>query len=175
MVRAMSGKPLFHPPVPAHAATWDGVDWEALVDAALRCRERAYAPYSGFRVGAVLLTADGRTYSGCNVENRLLGLTLCAERGALSAAVADGRTSFRALAIATTATPPCAPCGQCRDALAEFTCDLPVVSVTAGDHEAARWSRFTLQDLLPEPFDLPQPGPRPRSRGSGRESSRRQR
>lgn len=150
----MSGQPLFHTPVPEHAATWEGIDWEALVDAAVRSRERAYAPYSGFRVGAALLAENGRIYDGCNVENRVLGLTLCAERGALSAAVVDGQTSFQALAIATGATPPCAPCGQCRDALAEFTCDLPVVSVTAGNHEAANWSRLTLQDLLPQPFVL---------------------
>ena len=105
-------------------------------------------------MGAALLAPNGRVYGGCNVENRVLGLTLCAERGALSAAVADGQTSFQALAIVTGAAPPCAPCGQCRDALAEFTRDLPVVSVTAGDDEASNWSRFTLQDLLPEPFVL---------------------
>ena len=156
----MSGRPLFHPPVPEHTATWEGIDREALVDFAVRCRERAYAPYSGFRVGAALLAENGRIYGGCNVENRVLGLTLCAERGALSAAVADGQTSFRALAIATASTPPCAPCGQCRDALAEFACDLPVVSVTAGNHESANWRRFTLQDLLPEPFVLEARKPR---------------
>lgn len=156
----MSGQPLFHTPVPEHTATWEGIDWEALVDAAVRSREGAYAPYSGFRVGAALMAENGRIYGGCNVENRVLGLTLCAERGALSAAVVDGQTSFQALAIATSSTPPCAPCGQCRDALAEFTCDLPVVSVTAGNHEAANWSRLTLQDLLPEPFVLEVRDPR---------------
>ncbi len=150
----MSGQPLFHPPVPEHTATWESIDWEALVDVAVRSRERAYAPYSGFRVGAALMAEDGRIYGGCNVENRVLGLTLCAERGALSAAVADGRTSFQALAIVAGSMPPCAPCGQCRDALAEFTCDLPVVSVTAGKEEVANWRRFTLQDLLPERFEL---------------------
>lgn len=153
----MSAEPVFHLPTPDHGAKWEGVDWEALVDAAVRCRERAYAPYSHFRVGAALLAANGNTYVGCNVENRVLGLTLCAERGALSAAVADGQASFVALAIATGAAPPCAPCGQCRDALAEFSCDLPVVSVTAGAHDPAHWSRFTLQELLPEPFVLDPP------------------
>jgi len=101
-----------------------------------------------------LLAADGRIYGGCNVENRVLGLTLCAERGALSAAVADGQTSFRAVAIATNASPPCAPCGQCRDALAEFSYDLPVLSATMEGKEATDRSRFTLRDLLPEPFVL---------------------
>lgn len=157
----MSGQPAFHVPIPAHAVTWEGIDWEALVDVALRCRERAYAPYSGFAVGAALLAANGRIYGGCNVENRVLGLTLCAERGALSAAVAAGQSTFQALVIATGATPPCAPCGQCRDALAEFSCDLPVVSVTAVAHAAANWSRFTLQELLPEPFVLKTPAPQP--------------
>ncbi len=150
----MSGQPLVQTPLPERTATWDGIDWEALVDAAVRSRERAYAPYSGFRVGAALLAESGSIYGGCNVENRVLGLTLCAERGALSAAVADGQTSFKALAIATGAAPPCAPCGQCRDALAEFACDLPIVSVTAGNREAATWSCSTLRDLLPEPFVL---------------------
>jgi cytidine deaminase len=153
----MSADPVFHLPRPDHGATFEGVDWEALVDAAVRCRQRAYAPYSDFRVGAALLAANGNIYVGCNVENRVLGLTLCAERGALSAAVADGQASFVALAIAAGSAPPCAPCGQCRDALAEFSCDLPVVSVTAGAHDLPNWSRFTLRELLPEPFVLDPP------------------
>lgn len=153
----MSAEPAFHLPAPDHGATWEGIDWETLVDAAVSCRERAYAPYSHFRVGAALLAANGNVYVGCNVENRLLGLTLCAERGALSAAVADGQASFVALAIATGSAPPCAPCGQCRDALAEFCRDLPVVSVTAGAHDSANWSRFTLHELLPEAFVLDPP------------------
>lgn len=154
----MSAEPAFHLPAPDHAADWEGVDWEALVDAAVRCRERAYAPYSNFRVGAALLAANGRVYTGCNVENRVLGLSLCAERGALSAAVAAGQRSLRALAIATGAVPPSSPCGQCRDALAEFNCDLPVVSVTAGAHDPANWRRATLHELLPDPFVLDPPG-----------------
>ncbi len=136
------------------AADRHDIDWEALVAAAVSCRERAHAPWSGFHVGAALLADDGSIHIGCNVENRVLGLTLCAERGALSAAVAAGRTSFRALALATGAEPPCAPCGQCRDALAEFTRDLPIVSVTVGDHAPDRWARMNLADLLPNPFVL---------------------
>ena len=154
----MSGQPVFHLPADGHAATWDGIDWEALVEAAVRVREHAYAPYSDFKVGSALLASNGRIYGGCNVENRVLGLTLCAERGALSAAVAAGQTSFSALVVATGATPPSAPCGQCRDALAEFNRDLPVVLVTSGQHEAANWRRFTLRDLLPEAFVLPGSG-----------------
>lgn len=153
----MSAERVFHLPTPDHGATWEGIDWEGLVDAAVRCREQAYAPYSDFRVGAALLAANGNVYSGCNVENRVLGLSLCAERGALSAAVADGQRSFLAMALATGAVPPSSPCGQCRDALAEFSCDLPIVAVTAGAHDAPNWSRFTLHELLPEPFVLDPP------------------
>ncbi len=141
-------------PTPDHGAAWESIDWEALVDAAVRCREQAYAPYSDFRVGAALLARNGAIYIGCNVENRVLGLSLCAERGALSAAVADGQRSLLAMALATGAAPPSAPCGQCRDALAEFGCDLPVVSVTAGVHASSHWRRFTLHELLPAPFVL---------------------
>ncbi len=130
------------------------IDWETLVDAAVRCREKAHAPYSSFRVGAALLGVDGRVYVGCNVENRVLGLSLCAERGALSAAVAAGQRAFRALAVATAAVPPSTPCGQCREALAEFTADLPVVSVVASAPEPANWRRFSLAELLPEQFVL---------------------
>ena len=153
----MSRRPGSHLPTPDHGAAWEGIDWEALVGAAVRCREQAYAPYSDFRVGAALLAANGSVYVGCNVENRVLGLSLCAERGALSAAVADGQRSFLAMALATGAVPPSTPCGQCRDALAEFGCDLPVVSVTAGAHGSPNWSRFTLGELLPEPFVLDRP------------------
>ncbi len=146
-----------HSPRPDDAVTDDRIDWDALVDCAVSCRKRAYAPYSGFRVGAALLAANGLIYTGCNVENRVLGLSLCAERGALSAAVAAGQSSFRALALATGAEPPSTPCGQCRDALAEFSRDLPILSVTAGARGAASRKRFTLSELLPERFVLDPP------------------
>lgn len=126
-------------------------DWEALIEAARGARENAHAPYSGYRVGAALMDDQGRVFSGCNVENRTFGLTICAERTALVSAVAAGSTRFTALAVITTSSPPAAPCGQCRDSLAEFGVDLPVLMAnTDGERR-----EMSLTELLPEPFQLP--------------------
>lgn len=125
-------------------------DWEALVERALQQRESAYAPYSGFKVGAALESADGRRFSGCNVENRSYGLTICAERAALVQAVAAGATDFVAMVVATDASPPATPCGQCRDSLAEFVHQLPIVLV----NDSGERREHDLAALLPEPFEL---------------------
>ncbi|HEY2848662.1 MAG TPA: cytidine deaminase [Gemmatimonadaceae bacterium] len=109
---------------------------------------RAYAPYSGFRVGAALLAADGTVIAGCNVENSSYPAGICAERGALAAAVALGHREFTHLALASEADEPSAPCGMCRQALVEFAPDIEISSRTTSGAEA-RWS---LADLLPHPF-----------------------
>src|SRR6478752_2478878 len=97
---------------------------EAVVQAAIDVRQRAYAKYSNFLVGAAILAADGRIYTGCNVENASYGLTICAERAAVFNAVATGQRQFQQLAIATTGG--VSPCGACRQVLAEFSPELKV-------------------------------------------------
>jgi cytidine deaminase len=97
------------------------IDMEALWKEAEKAALMAYAPYSGFRVGAALLGEDGALFLGCNVENRSLGLSICAERTALVKGVSEGRRSFRALAIAAPDSKvPVGPCGACRQVLSEF-------------------------------------------------------
>ncbi len=117
---------------------------EAMARAA---RERAYAPYSGYRVGAALETADGRMFEGCNVENVAYSVTCCAERVALHSAVAAGARELRRMVVAASGATPF-PCGSCRQALREFADDLPIVVVGDGDER----HELTLAELLPRPF-----------------------
>lgn len=119
------------------------MDWDALVAAAWKVREAAYAPYSNFLVGAALLAADGRVFTGCNVENISYGLTNCAERVAIGAAIAAGVREFLAVAVVADTGVPISPCGACRQVLAEF--HVPRVLL------ANRTQRleFTLEELLP--------------------------
>ena len=119
-----------------------------LRERAFAALERAYAPYSSFRVGAALLGTDGSVAEGCNVENAAYPAGICAERGALASAVARGVRSFEAIAIATDAAEPTPPCGMCLQALAEFAPRITVVSLTRGG-ASAHW---TLGELLPHAF-----------------------
>lgn len=120
---------------------------DVLVDGARRAQAAAHAPYSKFRVGAALESVDGAVFFGCNVENASYGLTICAERAALVAAVVSGAHRFRRLAVATSIDPPASPCGACRQMLAEFGLDLEIVAV--GPTERREW---TLRELLPDAF-----------------------
>jgi cytidine deaminase len=116
--------------------------------AARRARASAYAPYSKFRVGAAVLAADGRVFGGCNVENASSASALCAEQSAVVAAVAAGARRLRAVLVLTGAAAPTAPCGRCRQVLAEFGDHLSVVMMTTG----GKSRESTLHELLPHPF-----------------------
>lgn len=124
------------------------VEWSLLIDSALKVRQNAHAPYSHFAVGAALLAADGAVYTGVNVENASYGLTICAERAAVVAAVAAGQTQFAALAIASAGGQP--PCGACRQVLAEFCNDLPIILVDVS--QDGRRLETSLTTLLPDRF-----------------------
>lgn len=121
---------------------------EMLRAAAFAAMANAYAPYSGFRVGAALETDGGSVYSGCNVENAAYPLGICAEQAAVAAAVASGSRRFAALAIVTTGPQPTPPCGACRQVLAELGGDMSISSYAAG----GRTAKWTLAELLPHPF-----------------------
>lgn len=120
----------------------------SLVAAAARAQKRAYCPYSGYRVGAALVDARGRVFTGCNVENASYSATTCAERVALGSAVAAGARRFRAVAIVTSGKELASPCGVCRQALSEFSGDL-LVLISDGKR---RTERMTLAELLPRQF-----------------------
>lgn len=126
------------------------IDSGALVHAAREAQKRAYAPYSKFPVGAALLADSGEVFRGCNVENTSFGLTICAEQSAVFSALQAGKQKFVAIAVATNAARASAPCGACRQVLAEFAPDLIIFS-QGKDPEVTRWN---LASLLPEPFDL---------------------
>lgn len=125
---------------------------EELIGVAREARQRAYAPYSRFAVGAALLGRSGRVYTACNVENVSYGLSICAERAAVFKAVSEGEQEFEALAVVTSVGG--SPCGACRQVLAEFNYNMTVyVADTEGQYRA-----FTVEELLPEAFmpeDLP--------------------
>ena len=120
---------------------------DPLVSAARAAQARAYAPYSNFRVGAALESESGDVYVGCNVENASYGLTICAERAAVCAAVSAGARRLRRAVVVSDSDPPAAPCGACRQVLSEFGHDLRIEAV--GPKGTASW---TMAELLPAAF-----------------------
>mgnify|MGYP003586045701 CR=1 FL=1 len=121
--------------------------WQPVLEAALAVRDQAYAPYSRFAVGAAVQAKSGVIYSGCNVENASYGLTMCAERIALFQAIAAGEREFSLLAVVADTPQPVAPCGACRQVMAEFGVDTIVLANLAGDV-----SVYRLEELLPAAF-----------------------
>jgi len=129
---------------------------QALIQAAIEARERAYARYSQFQVGAAVLVADGTVFTGCNVENSSYGLTICAERSAVFSAVAAGQQKLEMIAVATAGG--ATPCGACRQVLAEFNPALAILLVDVDRLDAV--VETNLRDLLPSAFSF-----RPNSEG----------
>jgi cytidine deaminase len=125
------------------------IDWEVLVRAAAAARTHAYAPYSGFAVGAAALFEDGAVTAGANVENASYGLGVCAERNAVAAGVATGHGRLRAVLVLAGSAQPVPPCGACRQVLAEFAAaEVPIRSRTLEGVERTH----PLGELLPEAF-----------------------
>ena len=120
-----------------------------LFQAAVKARENAYIPYSHFGVGAAVRAKDGRIFTGCNIENASYGLTVCAERNAIFAAVKEGVREFAALCVTAAPPAPVAPCGACRQVMAEF--QIPVIYLTNLKGDVKETS---LEELLPYSFDL---------------------
>ncbi len=122
-----------------------------LIEKALEAREKAYAPYSKFKVGAAVLTAGGKIYTGCNVENASYPVGICAERVAMSKAVADGETEFTVIAIVGSGENYCTPCGMCRQFMAEFCKeDFEIIVAKSVDD----YKIMKMGELLPYTFDL---------------------
>ena len=122
---------------------------QELLNAALSARERAYAPYSKFLVGAAVLAKNGKIYTGCNIENASYGLTVCAERNALFSAVGAGEREFTALCVVGDTEAPISPCGACRQVMAEFKVPHIILANLKGDVK-----EYTLEELLPYGFSL---------------------
>jgi cytidine deaminase len=126
-------------------------DRERLLASAREILQRAYAPYSRFKVGAAVLTQEGKIFTGCNVENASYGLTICAERSAIFSAVASsaGKPNLRAVAVVNEKEVPCSPCGACRQMISEFGQETVVLFKSEQGYE-----ELTISELLPSGFRL---------------------
>ena len=127
-------------------------DWDVLIDAAWQAREHAYAPYSGFRVGAAVQCADGSIYGGCNIENVSYGLTNCAERTAMFQAIANGKKDLHRMVICADTKEPIAPCGACRQVMVELAPQMEVLLI----NKEGKQIFTTVESLMPYSFsDFP--------------------
>lgn len=122
-------------------------DVQQLIECAIEARQQSYSPYSNFAVGAALLCEDGTIYKGCNIENASYGLTNCAERTAIFKAISEGHRKFKALAVVADTEWPCAPCGACRQVVAEFKIPLIIMGNLMGNIKIV-----TIEELLPFSF-----------------------
>jgi len=123
-------------------------EFKKLIKEAEKARKRAYTPYSKFQVGAAVLCADGKIFTGCNIENASFGLTVCAERVAIFKAISEGSTKFEAIAVIGDTDKPCSTCGACRQVISEFGEDIPLIMANLkGDVKIKK-----IKELLPEAF-----------------------
>ncbi len=127
------------------------MDYNELLEKAKTASKYSYSPYSKFAVGACILTANDKTYCGCNFENSSYGMTICAERNAIGTAIADGEREIKAVAIYSPNSKHCYPCGACRQVMSEFKSQDGVDIILEGDDGI---EIFKLADLLPEGFNL---------------------
>ncbi len=127
---------------------------EKLLEAALKAKENAYAPYSNFHVGAALLTDSGKIYPGCNVENASYGMTICAERNAVFRMIADGERRIAEVLVIGDSEEFLPPCGGCRQVLAEFSSNDTIVYMC---NKHGQWEKTTIGDLIPHTFFLVKP------------------
>jgi len=123
-------------------------EYKKLISEAEKARKRAYTPYSKFQVGAAVLCADGKIFTGCNIENASFGLAVCAERVAIFKAISEGSTKFEAIAVVGDTDKPCSPCGACRQVILEFGENNPLIMANLkGDVKIKK-----IKELLPEAF-----------------------
>jgi len=124
-------------------------EYKKLIKETEKARKKAYTPYSKFQVGAAVLCADGKIFTGCNIENASFGLAVCAERVAIFKAISEGSTKFEAIAVIGDTNKPCSPCGACRQVISEFGKDITLIMANLkGDVKIKK-----IKELLPEAFD----------------------